>query len=224
VLVKDLMAANPIHVGPDRSVADALQLMGKHGIRHLPVLDEAGKLLGLVTRASLNMALPGIGTGLTQFESRYLTSATLVREVMIGDPIQVAEDEAVEEAARVMNVNRISSLLVMRAGKIVGIITDTDIFEAMLELLGARRPGVRLTAALPNRPGELSKLSGTIGTLGGNIMAVGGWHLPDDSWAAVIKIDKLSREQILAAVAELPGVKVLDIREQVAPESSETLT
>src|SRR5512147_748817 len=102
------MAENPFHIAPDRSVADALEMMGKHGIRHLPVLDETGRLRGLVTRSSLNQALPGIGTGLTQFESRYLTSATLVKEVMIKEPLQVSEDEAVEEAARVMNVNRIS--------------------------------------------------------------------------------------------------------------------
>ena len=135
MLVRDLMASEPLHIGPERSVADALEIMGQHGIRHLPVLDETGELHGLVTRSSLAQALPGIGTGLTQFESRYLSSSTRVREVMIHAPFSVAEDEAVEEAARIMNSRRISSLLVLRGRGLVGIITDTDFVGVAINLL-----------------------------------------------------------------------------------------
>jgi acetoin utilization protein AcuB len=217
VLVKDLMAAEPLHISPHRSVAEATEMMSEHNIRHLPVLDEDGRLLGLVTRSSLGKALPGMGTGLTQFESRYLTSSTRASDVMIRNPDVVSEDEAVEDVARVMNEKRISSLLVMSGEDLVGIITDTDIFEAMLELLGARRPGVRITAQIPHRPGELAKIAGAIAGVGGNISAVGGWHLSDEYWAAVVRVEDVSRDQVVGAVEGLPDVKVVDVRVEDVP-------
>ena len=174
MLVRDLMTPDPIQIAPEKSVADAADLMVKHGIRHLPVMRE-GRLVGLVTRTALGKALPGGGTGLTRFEHTYLMSSTKVSKVMISQPITIGEDAAVEEAARVMNVNRISSLLVLRDGQLVGIITDTDIFGALLVLLGAERPGVRLTVYMPHRAGELATVTGAIARQGGNLSAVGGW-------------------------------------------------
>ncbi|MBE0618150.1 MAG: CBS domain-containing protein, partial [Proteobacteria bacterium] len=135
MLIKHLMTPDPISISPEKSVADAREIMTEKGIRHLPVMDE-GRLVGLVTRSSLAQALPGLGTGLTRFEYNYLTSSTKIREVMIPDPALGTEDMAAEEGARIMNSKRISSLVVVRDHKPVGIITDTDICEAMLELLG----------------------------------------------------------------------------------------
>lgn len=211
MLVQHLMTPNPISIAPDTSVAEAGEIMTERGIRHLPVMDE-GRLVGLVTRSSLARALPGLGTGLTRFEVNYLTSSTKVREVMIDKPALGTEDMAAEEAARVMNANRISSLIIMRDDQPVGIITDTDIFEAMLELLGARREGVRLTVHLQNRPGELAKVSGALGSLGGNITAIGGWWVEEGVWGAVLKVQNLEADQIRGAVGKLGGVDLVDVR------------
>lgn len=212
MLIKHLMTPDPISISPEKSVAEAGEIMTEKGIRHLPVMDE-GKLVGLVTRSSLARALPGLGTGLTRFEYNYLTSNTRIRDVMIPDPALGTEDMAAEEGARVMNSKRISSLVVMRDGKPVGIITDTDIFEAMLELLGARRPGVRLTVHLDHRPGQLSRVSGAIAEAGGNISSVGAWEVDERIWGAVMKIESLPRDRATAAVSGLPGVTVVDVRE-----------
>lgn len=211
MLVKHLMSPDPISIAPDKSVAEAGELMTSRNIRHLPVMDE-GRLVGLVTRSSLARALPGLATGLTRFEFNYLTANTRVREVMIQTPALGTEDMPAEEAARVMNDRRISSLIVMQEGALVGIITDTDIFEAMLELLGARRPGVRVTVHIPDRPGELAKISGSLGAKGGNITAVGGWPVEEGVWGAILKVQNLSADQIAGAVAHLPGVVVVDVR------------
>lgn len=214
MFIKDLMTPNPISVSPGASVAEASELMEKHGIRHLPVLDDQGQLVGLMTRTTLSKALPGMGTGLTRFEVSYLTSSTRVGEVMIKEPSQIDENEAVEEAARIMNVNRISSLLVMREGKLVGIITDTDLFGALLELLGARRSGVRLTVQFPDRAGELARVTRAIAEPGGYLSAVGGWYVKDvkDIYGAVLKIENLTQEQVAAAINELPDATIIDIR------------
>ena len=101
MLVKDLMTADPTSVYPTISVAEASEIMRHQKIRHLPVVDTSGTLIGLVTRSSLFKALPGTGTGLTRFEFDYLTSSTTVGEIMIQDPLTTREDTPVEEAARV---------------------------------------------------------------------------------------------------------------------------
>ncbi len=218
MLVKGLMTPNPVHVAPDRSVADAGELMSKHRVRHLPVLDKDGRLQGLVTRSSLNRALPGLGTGLTRFEINYLTSSTKVSEVMVKLPAVIGEDAAVEEAARIMNVNRISSLLVMKDDKLVGIITDTDLFGALLELLGARRPGVRLTVHVPDRAGELARVTTAIAEAGGYLAAVGGWYIKEakDIYGAIFKIENLTKEQVVSAIDALPDAVIADIRGEAA--------
>lgn len=211
MLVKHLMTPDPIAISPDLSVAEAGEMMTTRGIRHLPVMD-GDRLVGLVTRSSLARALPGLGTGLTRFEYSYLTANTKIRDVMIEQPALGTEDMAAEEAARVMNAQRISSLVVVREGRPVGIITDTDIFEAMLELLGGRREGLRLTVHLSDRPGELSKISGAIGSAGGNISAVGGWPVEEGVWGAVLKVQNLSASQVSEAVGRVPGAFLVDLR------------
>ena len=214
MLVKDIMTPDPVNISPLRTVAEAAELMEQHSIRHLPIMHDDGTLAGLITRSSLGKALPGMGTGLTRFEFSYLTSSTRVGDVMIAKPAIIAEDEGVEEAARTMNVKRISSLLVMRDQKLVGIITDTDLFGALLELMGAHRPGVRLTVYIPDQTGALARVTAAIAKPGGYISAVGGWYVKDekDSYGAIVKIENLSQEQVLAAVSELPEVVVVDIR------------
>jgi acetoin utilization protein AcuB len=214
MLVKDLMTPDPVCISRLRSVAEAADLMQKRGVRHLPVVDDGGKLVGLVTRSSLGKALPGMGTGLTRFEFNYLTSSTAVNDVMITDPILIKEDEGVEDAARIMNVNRISSLLVMRADKLVGIITDTDLFGALLELLGAHRPGLRLTVQLPDRTGQLARVTAAIAEPGGYLSAVGGWYVKGakDVYGAVLKIENLTPEQVTAAIDRLPDAVIVDLR------------
>jgi acetoin utilization protein AcuB len=211
MLVKHLMTPDPIAIAPDQSVAEAGTLMTEKGVRHLPVM-EGDRLVGLVTRTSLAQALPGLGTGLTRFEHNYLTVNTKIREVMIRDPVLGTEDMAAEEAARVMNARRISSLVVVRDGVPVGIITDTNIFEAMLELLGARRKGVRLTVHLEARTGQLSRVSGAIAQAGGNISSVGAWQVDSGTWGVVMKVENMPAERTVEALRDVPGLTLVDVR------------
>jgi acetoin utilization protein AcuB len=214
MLVKDLMTTKLVCVAPNRSVADASDVMAEHKIRHLPIVGDDGQLLGLITRGALARALPGVGTGLTRFEFSYLTSSTSVAEVMIKEPFSIGEDGAVEEAARIMNEKRISSLLVMRGEELAGIITDTDIFKALTELMGGHRPGVRLTVHIPDRAGALASVTSAIAEAGGYLSAVGGWYVKgmEAIYGTILKIENLTREQVVAAIGKLPGVEIVDIR------------
>lgn len=214
MLVKDLMTPDPVSISPDVSVAQAANIMESKKIRHLPVKDNDGNLLGLATRPSLNKALPGMGTGLTRFEINYLTLSTLVSEVMVQNPVCIEPDAAVEEAARIMSDKKISSLLVMQNKKLVGIITDSDLFRALSDMMGAGKQGIRLTVRIPDTRGEIAKVTNAIAEIGGNISAVGGWYPKEfpGEYCAVLKIDILDKEKVVNAVNKLTGVMVMDIR------------
>jgi acetoin utilization protein AcuB len=100
-------------------------------------------------------------------------SKVKIRDVMTARVLTIREDTPIEEAARIMADNKVGGLPVMRQDKMVGIITETDLFKVLLEMMGAREKGVRLNVRVPNRAGEIVKLSQAIFNMGGNIIALG---------------------------------------------------
>ena len=109
MFVKDRMTPDPITGFPEMSVTDAQDLMKSRGFRHLPILDETGKMVGLITKGSLASALPADTSNLSLFEVSYVLAKIKVRDVMATDLITVDQNTAVEEAARVMFGNTIRS-------------------------------------------------------------------------------------------------------------------
>ena len=153
MLVGKRMTRNPITVKPDLPIAEALEWMRREKVRRFPVVDKAGKLVGIVTRPDLLYASPSPATSLNVWEVTYLLSQVKVADVMTKDVITIAEDCPLEEAARVMDDNKIGSLPVMRGDMVVGIVTESDLFKVFLEVFGARQKGMRLTALAPNFKG-----------------------------------------------------------------------
>jgi acetoin utilization protein AcuB len=172
MLVKDRMTSNPVTITPDTSFPEAFRIIREKRIRHLPVVDEQDKLLGVVTQTDLLHASPSVATPSTIFEMSYLLANLHVREVMNSPPITVSEHAPLEEAARVMVDKKIGCLPVMRDGTLRGMITETDIFEAFVEVLGGGGASVRVTVLVPDVRGELARVAGVIAGLGGNICSV----------------------------------------------------
>ena len=114
MLVKDRMTPNPVTITPDTSFPDAFRIIREKRIRHLPVVDKKGKLIGIVAQTDLLHASPSSATTLTVFEINYLLANLHIQEVMSSPPITVSEDAPLEEAARVMVEKKISCLPVMR--------------------------------------------------------------------------------------------------------------
>jgi acetoin utilization protein AcuB len=136
-----------------------------------------------------------------------------VSELMTTEVRTVAPNVPMEEAARIMADNKLGGLPVIDNGALVGIITETDIFKIFLELLGAREKGLRLTIEIPERKGEIARLTTEIARLGGNILALGTF-LGDDPTTGVVtvKVEDLPLDRIEVAIAELDLV-LLDARE-----------
>lgn len=210
------MTSQPlVVVTPETPVTEAQRLMQEHRIRHLPVVAEQVNLVGLLTRETMLQAIPWSAASLSALETQYVLSKITAGRVMIREVITVSEDVAVEEAARIMVDHKIGCLPVVRDGVLVGIITDTDLLSTTMEMLGARQPGLRVSVVVPNRVGEMARLSAAIAAVGGNLTAFGSWeirHAPE-RLGVVLKVDRVAKAQLVARVAELADIEILDVRE-----------
>jgi acetoin utilization protein AcuB len=211
MLVGERMSKPVVTIPPDLPISDALNLMKKERIRRVPVVRD-GKLAGIVSDKDLLNASPSPVTTLSIWEMNYLLSKVTVSEVMAKNVMTVTEDTPIEQAARIMADNKIGGLPVMRDGHVVGIITETDLFKVFLELLGAREPGVRVTALVEDKPGRLAALTEAIAAKKGNFIAFGQFTDADLSNKIVtFKVKGLTLEEVKEAVE--PVVKeIRDIR------------
>jgi acetoin utilization protein AcuB len=178
MLVKDRMSKPVISVSPDVPILDALNLMQREHIRRMPVIKE-GKMVGIVSDKDLLNAAPSDATTLSVWEMNYLVSKIKVGDVMTREVRTVEEDTPIEEAARIMADNKIGGLPVMRDGKVVGLITETDLFKILLEFMGARENGLRVTAVVPDRLGELAAVTEAIAQAGGSFISFGQYSGDD---------------------------------------------
>jgi acetoin utilization protein AcuB len=213
MLVESRMTPNPIIVHPDTPFEDALLTLREKKIRRLPVIDKQGNLVGIVVEKDLLYASPSPATSLSVFEVHYLLSKLQVKDVMTKRVITVGEDCPLEEAARIMIDNKIGSLPVVQDRKVVGIITETDIFKIMAEALGGREKGVRIALRVSNEKGVLAKLAGNIAEVGGNIVSLAVFLSSDETHREItFKAQDASRDALVKA-AERSGAQVVDVRE-----------
>ncbi|MBS3886347.1 MAG: CBS domain-containing protein [Dethiobacter sp.] len=171
MLVKDKMTTQVITIGPQTTVPDALALMEEKRVRRLPVV-EKDRLVGIVTLLDLVRASPSPATSLSIWELNYLLAKLPVKDVMAKKLYTVKMDAPIDEAAALLRENRIGGLPVVDNGLIVGIITETDIFTAFMEMLGVSRGGLRLTLELPDRSGALAEADGLLRNYGVTIISV----------------------------------------------------
>jgi acetoin utilization protein AcuB len=209
MLVRDSMSKHPVTTKPGASVPDALKVMQGSKMRQLPVLDEHGRLVGIVSLVDLFRASPSPASTLSVWEADYLLEKITVEKVMTKEVITVTEDTPVEEAGRILADNAISGLPVMRGNELVGMITESHLFGVLMELFGARRPGVRIVAEVSLEKGGLAKLSSAVASAGGQFLAFG---IHTDHEAVTFKVQGVAQGKLVDAVK--PAVKnILDVRE-----------
>lgn len=173
MLVGERMSRPIITTTANVPIPEAHKLMRDRNIRRLPVVNEKGKLVGIISNYDILNASPSPATSLSIWEMNYLINEIKVKDVMTKDIITVDEDDTIEKAARIMADNKVGGLPVMRGDSPVGVITETDLFKIFLELMGARDPGVRATVLVPEKVGELANLTKAISEAGGNFIAFG---------------------------------------------------
>jgi len=212
MFVGERMSHPIISIAPDMPVHDALDMFKRERIRRAPVVKE-GKLVGIVSDKDLLNASPSMATSLSIWEMNYLLSKVTVSEVMTKKILTVSEDTPIEEAARIMADNKIGGLPVMRDGHVVGIITETDLFKIFLEFMGAREKGVRITALLEEKPGQLAKITQAISSIGGNFIAFGQFTGEDPSNRLVtFKVKGVDKKAAKEAIKDI-AKEIWDVQE-----------
>lgn len=212
MFVGERMSRPVITVTPDTPINDALALFKKEHIRRAPVMKD-GKLVGIVSEKDLLNASPSTATTLSVWEMNYLISKVKIKNVMTKKVVTVSRDTPIEEAARIMADKKIGGLPVVDGERVVGMITETDLFKVFLELMGARDKGVRVTATIEDKPGELAKVTKAIANAGGNFVSFGFFAGEDASTKILtFKVEGVKPNDVKAALKDVVK-KFWDIRQ-----------
>jgi len=171
MFVSTRMTANPFTVTPENTVPEAIAVMKKHSVRHLPVVDD-GRVVGVVSNSDIAKASPSPATSLSASEVTYLLGKLKIAQVMTRHPITIAPGALLEEAAVLMRDNKIEMLPVVDGNDLVGVITESSILDAFIELMGFRERGTRLTLEATDAPGVLAKLGEIIAQHRANIQHI----------------------------------------------------
>jgi acetoin utilization protein AcuB len=174
MFVRMWMTTKVVTVPPETPIMAAHGLMQKHRIRRLPVVDSQGELAGIISKGDIQGAGPSDTKDLSIWELNHALSRIRVEEVMTkaDDLITVAPDAPIEQAALLMRKHKVGGLPVLQNEKLIGIITESDVFEVLIEVLGIRKGGTRMTLELEDRPGALSEALDVVREHEANVLSV----------------------------------------------------
>ena len=173
MLVQEWMTKDVITVSPDTSMMKASRLMKDKKIRRLPVVDEAGYVLGIVSDRDIKDASPSKATTLDMHELYYLLSELKVKDIMTKNPFCARENDSMEAMALAMGEKRFGGMPVVDdQKKLVGIITESDIFRVLVAITGVRIGGIQLAFELPVQPGTLRPVLDALRDLGVGFISV----------------------------------------------------
>ncbi len=196
--VSEIMSREIVTITPDKRVGQALQLMQKHQIRHLPVL-EKGRMVGWITSRDLREVLLAS-----------MLEKITVADVMIKAPISVTADMGVEEAARLIKEHKIGGMPVLEGDKLVGVITMLDLIGAFLTMLSLIRGSSRLDLSLEDKPAALEAAAQIIKDAGGKILNLSLGPIKGHQRAYYFRLEQCDLDPIVAALKKA-GVKVLEV-------------
>ncbi|MCK6540179.1 MAG: CBS and ACT domain-containing protein [Anaerolineales bacterium] len=212
MFVGERMSRPVISVSPDAPINDVLAMFKKEHIRRAPVVKN-GKLVGIVSEKDLLNASPSDATTLSIWEMHYLISKVKIKDVMSKKVVTVNRDTPIEEAARIMADKKIGGMPVVDGDRVVGMITETDLFKIFLELMGARDKGIRVTATIEDKPGELARVTKAIADAGGNFVSFGFFAGEDASTKVLtFKVEGIKKEGIRKVLGNVVK-KFWDIRQ-----------
>jgi acetoin utilization protein AcuB len=197
MLVGQIMSKQIITIDPERRVGQALKLMQRHQIRHLPVMKQ-DRMVGWITSRDL----------------REVLLASMLEEIKVGDvmvqaPLSVTSDTEVEEAARLIHEHKIGGMPVMAGDRLVGVITMQDLISAFISMLGLLQSSSRLDLLLENRPEALDTAAGLIKQEGGQVINVALGPIQGDKRPYYFRLAKVNLEPIANALKQ-KGYLVLD--------------
>jgi len=196
--IKSLMIPNPITITEDASITEAIEVMKVNSIRHLPVVSKGNILKGFVTQADLKLALiPSMLGGVT------------MSDLIIKNPITVHPDDDIEIAAQLIYKHKIGGMPVVKGGKLVGIITESDILRAFIDMMGILTASSRIDVVTEDNPEQLKKVLQIIKDHGIDVINVGMTTYMRRKRRCYFRLSPCKTEGLKRAL-EKEGFKVLD--------------
>lgn len=201
------MTSDPLTLRLESDPLAGIALCKSGGFRHLPVVDTEGQLVGVVSRVELELFLSEAESpGVMKRQHR-------VEQVKIGEVPPVQPDSPLEEAASLMVAHKTSCLPVVEQGRLVGVVTETDMLKALLQIFSGQQKGIRLTALAPYLKGSLAVISTAIAEAGGIILSLNIFEGTDPSnWGCTLKASDISQQELVRAVEPMVE-EILDVRE-----------
>jgi len=196
--IRDVMTKNPVTVSSDALVFDARKIMKEKNFRRLPVVDK-GKLLGIVTLQDINETVPLPTDSSSAHEYSSIYSKMKVNEIMKVNPFTVSPDTPFEEVLKIGQDKKISSYLVVEAGKLVGIATESDLVRFVTRVLGLQDEGTRITIeGLSGKPGELQQVISILDQRKTAVLSMMSFQKADNKdWMIVLRLKTKNPEQIV---------------------------
>ncbi len=197
--VKDRMSTDVKTATMDTSLMEALHMMEEYKIRRIPIMDKT-KLVGIVTLSDLNRAAPSPVTALSVHEINYLLGKTKLRDIVPKKQqvLTIGSENYIETAAKLMRANNVGGLPVVDDGQLVGIVTETDIFDALIDILGVYQAHSRLDLYVPDGQGRLAEITGIIAGMGINILnAVAYYDEKKNLYKIIIRIESLQTAELI---------------------------
>lgn len=217
--VKDHMTLDPITIDPDVTLLKALEIMGKNHFHRLPVVKD-GRLVGLITEGLVNENSGKENTSLSIYELNYLLSRTYAKDIMITDVRTVSPDAWIEDAAEIMLQNEINVLPVVDGdNRVVGIITEKDLFKAFLKLTGYRKQGTRFVIKVEDKPGEFAKICKLFADNDANLENIGVYHSKVRGVETVVRATGEVSVEKMTEVLKGAGFEVVNVWQTKAEDA-----
>ena len=201
MFVRWRMTAHPFTVSPSTTVPEAVEMMQTHNVRKLPVVSE-GRLVGIISQSDIDRASPSMATSFSAGELVYLFSKLKVSKVMTRDPITIGPDALLEQAAIVMRDRKIEILPVLEDGELVGVITESDLLDAFIDLNGARMNGTRLVIEADDQPGVMARRASITGAVRTNITHIAVYRGGLERSLVVLGVNTLNTVDLERQIAD----------------------
>ena len=209
MIVAKRMMRNPVVVDENDSMKKAMDILKEREIRHLPVLRGGDKLVGIVTEEDIKQAPPSPATALEIREIFYLLDKIRVKQIMTRRVYTVSPTAPIEEAAAVMREKKIGCLPVVEKGRLVGILTETDILDAFLESMGVHGPGYRVELGVPDSPEVLLEVVRFFHGLDASIVSLATVSHEDPKRKVLVLRVETNGYKVLKAAIKKSGYELL---------------
>ena len=194
--IRDIMSTNVVTVDEETLVDDARKIMEAHKIRRLPVM-KRDKLVGLVTKHMLLEAAPSPATSLSIHELHYLLAKMTVKEIMVKNPSTISPDMPVEEALQLGQEKGYGAFLVMEKGRLVGVVTESDIVRVMTRVLGVKEKGKRIDIKVSKEFGNFQRIMKILDEHKTVLLSMMTLKDPEEEdWLTILRVESEDAEPI----------------------------